>query len=188
MQTEATPGSFWHACRTELTARDTSRALPMFVQLPPAAPGPAFAGSHRIFPADPANMRRVVVIHSCLMAGRIIVALIQPEMLRLRGSWLRPLDDNRIEPLRQQFGVVNVGSSNGNPERASIGFHSEAALYPLRPPLRGLGANEVPPKRALPSAASADCHCQLTPPNSSPSCTRTVQIWAKTPRVHQRWK
>jgi hypothetical protein len=108
---------------------------------PPPRRVPLLPARIEFFLADPANMRRGAVIQSCLMAGRIIVALIQAEMLRPLSSWLRPLDNNRIERLRQQLGVVNVGSSNGNPEGASIGFHHEAALYPLLPPIRGIGAD-----------------------------------------------
>src|SRR5512135_794698 len=44
-----------------------------------------------------------------------------------------------------------------------------------------------PPKRALPSIASADCHCHCTPPSSSHSATRTAQIRSKIPAAAQRW-
>jgi hypothetical protein len=39
----------------------------------------------------------------------------------------------------------------------------------------------------LPSIASADCHCQSTPPSSSHSWTSTVQIFSKMPPWTHRW-
>jgi hypothetical protein len=39
----------------------------------------------------------------------------------------------------------------------------------------------------LPSIASADCHCQCTPPISSHSSTRAAQIFSKIPPSTQRW-
>jgi hypothetical protein len=39
----------------------------------------------------------------------------------------------------------------------------------------------------LPSIASADCHCQSTPPSSSHSATSTAQIFSKMPPWTHRW-
>jgi hypothetical protein len=39
----------------------------------------------------------------------------------------------------------------------------------------------------LPSIASADCHCQSTPPTSSHSRTIAAQIFSKIPPSTQRW-
>ena len=61
-------------------------------------------------------------------------------------------------------------------------------LHPQETPLgtslatiRRVGPNQVPPKRALPIAPSADCHSQSTPPNSSHPFTRAPHIRCKTP-------
>jgi hypothetical protein len=68
-----------------------------------------------------------------LMARGMIVALIQTKMLRRRGCWLWPLDDDGLEGLRKSFGVVSIGSGHGDPQWTALGFHHEAALHPCVP-------------------------------------------------------
>jgi hypothetical protein len=53
------------------------------------------------FLADLTDVRRVMIVHSCLIARGIIIALIQTKMLRRLGRWRWPLDDNGLESLRE---------------------------------------------------------------------------------------
>jgi peptidoglycan biosynthesis protein MviN/MurJ (putative lipid II flippase) len=73
---------------------------------------PAFI---EFFFADPAHMGRVVICGRGLITRGIIVALIQTAMLRRFGRWRWPLDDIGLERLREQLGVVPVGSGHGDP-------------------------------------------------------------------------
>ena len=65
--------------------------------------------------------------------------------------------------------------------RPSIPLYQQASLAARLAPVRGIGANCVPPRRALPRAQSAACHSQSTPPSSSHSSTMTDHTWFNTP-------
>ena len=138
------------------------------------------------FLADPPNMRPVILLrHSC-SAGGIVVAFIQAQVLRILFRWMGPLDDDRRDGLLQQLGVMDVCAGHHHPQRAAVGLDDHTALGAIFPAIRGVGADLVPPKRALPIAPSALCHRQSTPPSSSQFSTSVAQRRSKTPWATHR--
>lgn len=95
--------------------------------------------------------------------------------------WLWSLHHNGVEGRLQQLGIVHVCSRNHNAQGAAVSIHKETPLGTSLATVRRVGPNQVPPKRALPMAPSADCHSQSTPPNSSHPSTRAPHIRCKTP-------
>ena len=66
--------------------------------------------------ADPADVRDVAGGFGCRLAGRVVVGLVETEVLRvLLGVW--SLDDDRLDCSGEQLGVVDVGACDLNTER-----------------------------------------------------------------------
>ena len=72
------------------------------------------------------------------------------------------------------------------PQRSTVAIGHHALFGALFSSVGGILAR-LPPKRALPSIASAGCHSHCTPPSSSHSATKTAQIRSKIPAAAQRW-
>jgi len=101
-----------------------------------------------------------------LLGGFAAVAFIHAEVLRFAGRWLRPMDHNRVQRLRQQLHVVPIGPGDDKRERGATAVHQQAALGPFffpgqwgycpRPPVPaapcpGFHPNFATPKQCLPS-------------------------------------
>ena len=71
-------------------------------------------------------------------------------------------------------------SRNHNAQGAALSIHKETPLGTSLATIRRVG-NQVPPKRALPIAPSADCHSQSTPSKASHPSTWAPHIRCKTP-------
>src|SRR5271165_2495237 len=107
-------------------------------------------------------------------------------MLRRFLRRLRPLDHDRLDRLFQQLRIVNVGAGDHNPHRPAVGLADYATFCAWFAAIRGVWADEIPPKRALPIAPSALCHSQLTPPSSSQFSIKRAQIRWNTPLAIHR--
>src|SRR5215217_878466 len=88
----------------------------------------------------------------------------------------------------EQLEVRYVRSGYHRCQRFSVGLHEKGALHPILPPISGIGAYLVPPKRALPIAPSAACHSKSTPPSSSQCSMRLSQMRSSTPSSIHLWK
>src|SRR6187200_258009 len=141
-----------------------------------------------LFLTDVANVSLIVIVGYGLLARRIVVALIQTQMLRRGGSRFRPLDHHCLQRLGQQLRVMHVSRRHHRCQRASVSLHPQTALHPSFGAVGGIGADLIPPKRAFPKAASAACHCQSTPPSSSQAAIRVAQRRSINPSRIQRWK
>ena len=97
----------------------------------------------------------------------------------LSGLW--SFHHNGVQGRLQQLGIVHVCSRNHNAQGAALSIHKETPLGTALATIRRVGPNQVPPKRALPIAPSADCHSQSTPSNFSHPSTRAPHIRCKTP-------
>jgi hypothetical protein len=116
------------------------------------------------------------------MAGRIVIPLVQTEVLGLLGRRLRPIHHHGLESGDQQLRVMDIRPRDGRPQRACRRLDHQAAFYPFFPRSVGLRPTRSPPMRALPMAVSAACHCQSTRCSSSQASTSTAQRRAKIPR------
>lgn len=131
--------------------------------------------------ADPPNVRDIVSFHRRGVSRGIVIAFVQTQMLRRVVRWLRPIHNNRLNGLSQQFAVVDVGARHDHAQRSATGLDDHTAFGAVFRTIRGVGTDMVPPKRALPIAPSALCHRQSTPSNSSQSLTSVAQIRSRTP-------
>ncbi len=136
--------------------------------------------------ADSANVRSVFVLPGRLVARRIVVAFVQAKMLRFGLGRTRPLYDHGFQRSVQQFGVVNVCAGHDDRQRAALPLYQQAAFYAVFRTIRRVRADIIPPKRALPIAASAACHSQSTSPNSSHMLTIADQMRSINPNLTQR--
>src|SRR5215211_152320 len=123
-----------------------------------------------------------------LPARTIVVAFIQAQVLRSLLGGSRAIDHDGIERRLQQLEIRHIGSGHNHRERAAIGFHKERSLDAHFGSVSGIGAYEIPPKRALPIAPSAACHSKSTPPISSHSSMSFSQMRSNTPNSIHRWK
>ena len=139
--------------------------------------------------ADAPDVRDVAPLSYDLPASLAVVTLVQAQVLGRSFSWLRSLDHHGVERCGQELVVahgVRPGDHHG--ERSSVGLDDETALRTFFGPIGGVGADEVPPKRALPIAPSAACHSQSTPPSSSQPSISAAQIRSKPPSSTHRCK
>src|SRR5215210_6829632 len=127
-------------------------------------------------------------VHRFLNYLPLVVALVQAQMLRSFLRRLGTLDDDGVERGREQLEVGNVGSSHDHRKRSSVGVDQEGAFDADFGSIGGIGAHEVPPKRALPIAPSAACHSKSTPPISSHSSMSLSQMRSNTPSSIHLWK
>ena len=80
----------------------------------------------------------------------------------------------------------DVRPGDHHPQRSTVAIGHQALFGALFSSVGGILARLFPPKRALPSIASAGCHSHCTPPSSSHSATKTAQIRSKIPAAAQR--
>src|SRR5215210_5119972 len=138
--------------------------------------------------SDVSDMRLVIVALHHFPSGLFIVALIQAQMLRSLLGGLGTLHHHGVERGFEQLEVRYVRSGYHRRQRSSVGLHEKGALHPILPPISGIGAYLVPPKRALPIAPSAACHSKSTPPSSSQCSMRDSQMRSSTPSSIHLWK
>src|SRR5215207_2039507 len=137
---------------------------------------------------DTSAMRLVVVALHHLPSGLFIVALIQAQTLRSLLGGFGTLHHHGLERGFEQLEVRYVRSGYHRRQRSSVGLHEKGALHPIFPPISGIGAYLVPPKRALPIAPSAACHSKSTPPSCSQCSMRLSQMRSSTPSSIHLWK
>jgi hypothetical protein len=65
----------------------------------------------------------VLVCGDCLMAGQIIVALVQAEVLRQLFGRPRPIHHDGLQSGRQELAVLDIGSSDRGDQGAARRFH-----------------------------------------------------------------
>ena len=146
------------------------------------------AAAVQLLLADPTNMRRVSTTHRRRMTGGVVIPLVQTQVLLLarRRPGFRYHDG--LQCALQQFRVMNIGPGDHDAQRTAVGVDYHASLHPVFASIRRVLAHVIPPKRALPMAASADCHRQSTPPSSSQARVNFLQIFSSTPLRAHRWK
>src|SRR5579871_4699472 len=122
--------------------------------------------------ADATHVSDVTVLLDGGFGGRIVVALVQTQMLRLLLGGLGTLDYDRLQRFGQQLGVMHVGTGKHERERTATRFDEQALLGAGLASIGEIGANALfgctllGTPRALPSMQSAACHSQLTPCSS----------------------
>src|SRR5712691_11710172 len=102
--------------------------------------------------ANAPNVRGVAVCRNGGLPGRIVVALVQTQMLRMPRGRLGPLDHDRLQGCREQLGIVDVGSRHHHGERASLPLNQEAAFYPRLAPIGGVASDPVSSRARFPHA------------------------------------
>src|SRR5215210_8155924 len=127
-------------------------------------------------------------LHRLLEGHPLVVALVQAQMLRSSLRWFGAIDYDSVEGGFEQLEVRDVSPGHNHRERAAIGLHKKGALDAHFGSVGGIGAYEVPPKRALPIAPSAACHSKSTPPRSSHSSMSLSQMRSNTPSSIHLWK
>src|SRR5262249_840925 len=157
---------------------------------PPPPPPPRLVPLGRVarppLLADLADVRGVAVVLGRLPPGRVVVPLVQAQVLRLLLRHVRPLDHHRLEGVRQQLAVVDVRPRDLHPQGPALALYEQAGLGAVLAAVRRVRAHRAPPKRALRIAPSAACQRHSTPPSPSHSAASAAQTWRKTPFWHQR--
>ena len=138
--------------------------------------------------SDSANVGDMPTTRRRRAARGIIITLIQTQVLFLAWGRCGLGYDDGLQRALQQFRVMDIGASDHSTQRAAIGFDHQATLYSVLTAIRWVLAHVIPPKRALPIAASADCHRQSRPPSSSQDLVNFLQIPCSTPLFTHRWK
>src|SRR5215203_3084466 len=153
-------------------------------QYGPAFRQPAQCTFHHPTPRRIAFHTRIIeFLFDDLPRWRFVVALVQAQVLitrRLFGG-SGPFDHDGIERGLQQLDVGHVRSGYHHRKRTAIGLDQQGAFDPVFGSVGGIGAYEIPPKRALPIAPSAACHSKSTPPSSSHSSMSFSQMRSNTP-------
>jgi len=110
-----------------------------------------------------------------LSAGRV-VPLVQAQVLLVTVRIGR-LDHHGFQRVLKQHRIVDVGGRNHRGDRIALLLGQHAALAAILGPIRGIWADLIPPKRALPIDVSLDCQVKSTPPISSHFCASIAQIF-----------
>ncbi len=145
------------------------------------------SGSHPLSPHRCVGCAECRPRRSPLSRPWIVVPLVQAQMLWFLGRWLGPIDDHRIDRRLRKLLFHDAGSSGHHVQRAAGAMGHEALLGPFFTAVAGVLARLCPPKWALPSVASADCHSHCTPPSSSHTAAWFAQIRSTIPALAQRW-
>ena len=140
----------------------------------------------KLFLTNTANMRHILMSQCRTPAGRIVIALVQTQMLGRIFCYLGPLDYNCLDRCFEQFGIMHIRRCHNCRKRAAVCFDEDTAFYAVFCPVRGVWPDMVPPKRALLMAVSADCQRKSTPPSSSHSAIRAAHILSSKPRCVHR--
>src|SRR5215207_756091 len=130
----------------------------------------------------------VAGLHSLLERRPFVVAFVEAQVLGRTLGRSRAFDHDGVERGFEQLEVGYVRSGYHHRKRSSVGFDQKGTLHPVFASVGGIGAYEVPPKRALPIAPSAACHSKSTPPRSSHSSMSLSQMRSNTPRSIHLWK
>src|SRR5215213_8823890 len=138
--------------------------------------------------ADTPDVRDVAVTLEHFPSRLLVVTLVQSQVLWRSLGGFGAFCDDGIERRLQEFEVRHVGSCYHHRKRATAGLNQNGAFDAYFGSIGGIGAYEVPPKRALLIAPSAACHSKSTPPNSSHSSIRASHISSSTPFSIHHWK
>ena len=132
-------------------------------------------------------MSLISVQRYCPPTGGVVASFIQTQVLRLLCAWNGTLSHDRFRSLLQQFGIVDIRRVHHNAQWPTPCFHEDAALGSRLASVGRIPSDRIPPIRALPIAASADCHSRSTPPNSSQWDWITAQTLGNTPADSHLW-
>ena len=164
----ASPSSSLTSSRTSPAALDTSRASPMFVRPPTDAPDSVSALMRRTSPlryvgyaADIRTMPPFRVRWGC----HIPYPDTDAEDSALLGADAGP-PRTPVSPSAAWY-RVDIRSRHHYAQRSSTRLYEDTALGSRLASVGRVATDCIPPERALPIEASADCHSQHTPPNSS---------------------
>src|SRR5487761_1253355 len=136
--------------------------------------------------ADAADVRDVAGRRAGGLAGRVVVGLVQAEVLRELAG-VGSLDHRRFQRGGEQPGVVDVGALDLDPERAAAALYVETLLRAWLGSIGGIRPLFAPPMRALPIIPSTACHSQSRSPSASHSDASAAQISSSTPSSTKRW-
>ena len=132
--------------------------------------------------ADRLNVRFVPAPGDRCAARGIVEAFVQAEMLLFVVG---TRDDCRVEQIFQARRVVPVGRMNHRGQRPALAADVETFLRAVFAAIRRVAADVGPPKRALPSIASAACHFHSTPPSSSQCSIKIAHNRSNMPSLVQ---
>jgi len=167
MPVVTTPGSSSTSCHSGSGWLDIWRAKPVFVLQPIAEQDTFSRQTYRVSPRQYAGYEVGTHAQPHSDVQWDCHTLYQDIVLRTLNCRLGALDNSGLQSRVQKLGIVDIGTCHNHTQRAACLFHKNAPLGPSFASIGGVAANQVPPKRALPIDASADCHSQSTPPNSS---------------------
>jgi hypothetical protein len=143
------------------------------------------SGPVELLLADAADVRDVAGSCGRAAASRVVVGLVEAEVLRVVGR-VRALNDDRLDRRGEQLRVVDVRALDLEPERPARALDDQALLRAGLGSVSGIGALFSPPKRALPRQPSAACQRQSRPPSCSHSLSSSAHSCSSTPSLTQR--
>lgn len=144
----AVRGNCSSTCYSGPECGDTCATRPASVPRPTAAVCDGPDDEVRVL-ADGLNMRDVSAGFGRGSSGRIVVALIQQQMLFFLWSF----DDDGVQHVFRTARVMPVGRSGHHRERATLTFDEETRLRPVLAQSVGFGPTSASPKKG-PSPAS----------------------------------
>src|SRR3954469_21291339 len=103
--------------------------------------------------ANPADVGHVAGVGRCLPAGRVVIALVQAQVLRLLGPGRGAVHDDGLQGGLQQLGIVAVGPVHDHPQRPPLLIHDDAALAAVFTAVGGVAADLVAAVACLAHAA-----------------------------------
>src|SRR5262245_22830409 len=108
---------------------------------------PPLAGPGRcLFFADATDVPGVARRRDRRVTGRIIVRLVQAQMLRTLGCRLRPLDDDGLDGGPEQLRVVAVGTLDHQPQGPALLVNQYTAFGAVFAAVRGIFAHLFSPR------------------------------------------
>jgi len=114
--------------------------------------------------ADAPDVRNVAVHQRSRFPGGIVEPLVQTQVLAMPQRIGR-LNHDRLKRVLQHHRVMPVGAGDADGDRIAAAFGQRAAFRARFGSIRGVFADMIPPKRALPIEQSADCHSNSTRPS-----------------------
>lgn len=129
----------------------------------------------RYFLPAPPDMRRIASHTDRRVDRGEVIAFIQTQMLRMRGSRARPRHDHPIQRLGRRAHIVAVRRRHNHRQRGAALIRQRVAFGAEFAAIRRIGAGLGPPNGALTMALSRACQRQPMPWRRSYACSTVPQ-------------
>src|SRR3569833_2406602 len=137
------------SCRTAPGSPGTWTIMYGSASLPIASACAFFSALHRLLFSDPTDVSRMSFRCRRFTPGRVVVCLVEAQVLRGCFARFRPIHHDRLYGRRQELGVMDIRPGDHRTQRASVLVDDHAPYRPVFPAIRRVRPDLVPAEPSL---------------------------------------